>query len=83
MPITIENPSSKNHEGRRHILADDGIREAYHEVRKLRLQGAASAAGVVSPEDARLSRERALGDAHALADPGTYHIPVDSESPKP
>jgi hypothetical protein len=76
MPITIENPSPKNHEGRRHILADDGVREAYHDVKKIRLRGAASAAGVISPESARAAREQALEDV------GTYHIPIDSESPK-
>ena len=82
MPRTIEHFRSNGEQGRRHILADDGIREAYHEVRKIRLQGAASAAGVVRPEHARAAREQALEDTHALAEPGKYHIPVDSEAPR-
>ncbi len=85
MTKTLERPqptgSNGDKEGRRHVLADDGIREAYHEVRKLRLQGAASAAGVVRPGNARLAREQALKDAHSLANPGEYHIP-QSEGPE-
>ena len=76
MPNTMEHSRANSEQGRRHILADDGIREAYHEVRKIRLQGAANAAGVVRPEHARAAREQALEDVE------TYHIPVDSEAPK-
>ena len=83
MPKTLERPiftSPDNDKGSRHILADDGIREAYHEVRKIRLEGAASAAGVIKPGSARLARERALEEARALAEPGKYHIPHPHES---
>ncbi len=79
MPKTLERPTitspDGDKKGSRHILSDDGIREAYEEVRNFRLKGAASAAGVIRPGEAREAREQALKDAQALAEPGKYHIP--------